>query len=434
MRLIRLFKRDLRAEIADWVAEELLSEQQAKAICARYGVDYHDNPSSFGYHLLMALGYLFVGLSLILLIGGNWEHIPRELRMGGLLLLTMATQALAVRQYANRYEKAALGIFFLGNLFFGASIILIAQTYHLGEHMPDGIYWWALGTLPLAVLTRNAWLMMQTLLLAGIWYLLEFMDGYSTGSAVLFLAAAVYVLLGAARSLILFFMVIIGGALVFETTLWQWLDGDTLPDRDRYLAAISMPVSAAIMLAYWALSQWLHTRQSTRAQDYGALLELWSLRFGLVFVFVASFAFFWEELFYWHNAHALITTSFITLLAMAALLGVAAKRQLITLSVIAVVAGIFSLPAFFIHPQMPVAAQIVVNLIAILAGVCLIIRGLSIGKSQYYFLGIILILGIGLLRYFDLIGSYLGGALLFGFFAAVLLASASYWKHRTTAA
>ena len=34
------------------------------------------------------------------------------------------------------------GLFFLGNLFYGASIILVAQIYHLGEHMPDGVFWW----------------------------------------------------------------------------------------------------------------------------------------------------------------------------------------------------------------------------------------------------------------------------------------------------
>ena len=431
MRLIRLLKRDLRAEMVDWVSEALLSEQQARAICARYGIDYHDNPSSFGYRLLVTLGYLFIGLSLIVLIGGNWEDIPRALRMGGLLLLTIATQALAARQYANGAVNTACGMFFLGNLFFGASIILIAQTYHLGEHMPDGIYWWALGTLPLAVVTRNAWLMMQTLLLAGLWYTLEFMHGYNTGSAALFLAAAVYVL-SAARSLVLFLMVVIGAALVFETSLWQWLNSSSISvDSERCLAAISIAVSAAIVLAYWALSLWLNTRPSSRAQDYGALLELWSLRFGVVFLLVTSFAFFWEELFEWHNAHVLITASFVALLAAALLLGMAAARGWITLAAVAVVAGIFSLPAFATDP---VASQMVVNLMAMLSGVYLIIRGLSADRSQYYFLGIILILGIGLLRYFDLIGSYLGGALLFGFFAAVLLASAYYWKHRMSAA
>ena len=40
----------------------------------------------------------------------------------------------------------ATGLFFLGNIFYGASIILIAQIYHLGEYMPDGVFWWDTGS------------------------------------------------------------------------------------------------------------------------------------------------------------------------------------------------------------------------------------------------------------------------------------------------
>jgi len=33
-----------------------------------------------GYKVLVALGYLFVGLAAIVLIGGNWDAVPREIR------------------------------------------------------------------------------------------------------------------------------------------------------------------------------------------------------------------------------------------------------------------------------------------------------------------------------------------------------------------
>ncbi|MEM7209717.1 MAG: DUF2157 domain-containing protein [Pseudomonadota bacterium] len=430
MRLIRLFKRDLRGEIDEWVREDLITQEQAQKICARYGIEFEGDSSSFGYRLLLALGYLFVGLALIVLIGGNWEDIPRELRMGGLMLLTVGTQVFGLRKFRSGDEKIACIVFFLGNLFFGASIILIAQIYHLGEHMPDGVYWWALGTLPFALITRNAWLMIQTLVLAGIWYVLELSFGYSTWSAPLFLAAAIYVLLGNSRSVILFLLTMVGSAFVFEATLWQLIG----VEHERYLIAISVPVSAAIAMLYWAFSQWLNSRESNTAKDYGALLELWSLRFGVLFLFLASFEFFWDELYYWHRSHALITISFVTLLTTAAILGIRASRPRTTLVSIASIVVIFLIPALVAHPHTDVAMQILINVVAIIAGVRLIIRGLSIGKSQHYFLGIVLILGIGLMRYFDLIGSYVGGALVFGFFAIVMLASARYWKRRMASA
>ncbi len=153
MRLIRLLKRDIAREAAEWVDEELITEHQAEQICQRYGIDYQQIKNrSFAYSVLVGLGgCLFIGLALITLIGGNWEDIPRAVRMGGLILLTLGgTQGFALKKRLDGHGHAATWLFFLGNLFYGASIILIAQIYHLGEHMPDGIFWWALGCLPIA--------------------------------------------------------------------------------------------------------------------------------------------------------------------------------------------------------------------------------------------------------------------------------------------
>ena len=34
---------------------------------------------------------------------------------------------------------------------FGAGVWLVAQVFHVDAHWPDGIWWWALGTLPVAL-------------------------------------------------------------------------------------------------------------------------------------------------------------------------------------------------------------------------------------------------------------------------------------------
>ena len=159
MRLIRLLKKDLATEISTWVDQQLISVDQARSICRLYGVDYDRIRSrSTAYRVLVVLGFLFIGLSLIAVIGANWDTIPRGVRMAGLLVLTAGTHGLAMRQYRSGRTSPAVGLFILGNLFYGASIILIAQIYHLGEHMPDGVFWWALGSLPFAVLLCNTWL------------------------------------------------------------------------------------------------------------------------------------------------------------------------------------------------------------------------------------------------------------------------------------
>ena len=42
-------------------------------------------------------------------------------------------------------------VFFVGCLFYGCGIWLVAQVFHLNAHYPDGFWWWALGVLPFAL-------------------------------------------------------------------------------------------------------------------------------------------------------------------------------------------------------------------------------------------------------------------------------------------
>ena len=174
LRLIHLLKKDLAKEMSIWVDQQLISADQARSICRFYDVDYDTaQDHSTAYNMLIVLGFLFIGLALITIIGANWESIPRGLRMAGLLTLTAGTHGFATRYYLLNRVSLGTGLFFLGNLFYGASIILIAQIYHLGEHMPDGVFFWALGSLPFALLLRHTGLTFSSGLLALLWFCLE---------------------------------------------------------------------------------------------------------------------------------------------------------------------------------------------------------------------------------------------------------------------
>ena len=45
-----------------------------------------------------------------------------------------------------------------------------------------------------------------------------------------------------------------------------------------------------------------------------------------------------------------------------------------------------------------------------------------------FFLGVLIILATGLLRYIDLVGDYIGATILFAVFAVILLSAAKFWK------
>jgi hypothetical protein len=74
--------------------------------------------------------------------------------------------------------------------------------------------------------------------------------------------------------------------------------------------------------------------------------------------------------------------------------------------------------------------QVVDNLLLIALGVWLVVQGLTEQSSREFHAGVGLVLLTGLLRYLDLIGDYVGAAILFAVFAAILLAAARFWKAR----
>jgi uncharacterized membrane protein len=424
MRLIRLLKNDLAKEAAEWVENELISLSQAEQICQQYDVDYHQVKNhSYGYNVLIGLGYLFIGIAIIILIGANWDDIPRAVRMGGVISLTMLIQGLGVLKYFK--GNGATAVFLLGNMFYGASIILIAQIYHLGEHMPDGVFWWAIGCLPVGVLLKSSWLTLQSLLLALLWFYMEIDMGFYPMLFPLFIGGSIFVLYHGKQSTLLFLAVLVSIASWFEFTLANyWGDGYSYRFHIEHF-----PVSIALFLFTYVFSHWLGQKPSVMAKDYAAILAVWSLRFGLVLMLIMSFKEPWRELIYDHWTHMTSMWIMVSFISIATLLLAYKVNKLIPV--------IYILPFYLISlivaqlsgdSSHAVYFQIMDNLALVIIGVWLIIRGIHTGTSHYFYLGVMTILLTALMRYFDLIGSYIEGALLFSGFAAVLIGAAKFWK------
>ena len=434
MRLIRLLKKDLAMEASTWVDSRLISVDQARAICRLYGIDYDTIRSrSTAHRVLVTLGILFIGLSLVTVIGANWDAIPRGVRMAGLLLLTAGTHGLAMRVHLSGRTAPAAGVFLLGNLFYGASIILIARIYHLGEHMPDGVFLWAVGSLPFAVLLRDARLTLFAGLLALLWFAVELRSEFLTPALFvavfpLFLAAELYVLAKARTSPLLFLVFTVSLVVWFETLLaLLWMD-----DRGRLeFSAEHVFVGAALFVSAHAAGHWLHRRESAKARDHGAVLSLWTLRFALLSMFALSFESSWERLLRADWNH--LTSMWIVVAAIAAAalrIGARAGRLASVLGLTGLCGVVMVAVVATRTEDGAVYFQVLDNLALVAAGVWLIVRGTAGGISHYYFLGVATILLTAFLRYVDLIGSYLGGAVLFMALAVLLLGAAWYWKQR----
>ena len=426
MRLIRLLKNEIASEAEAWVKENIISQSQAEKICERYDVNYHHSKNhSFGYNVLIGLGYLFIGLSVITLLGANWEDIPRALRMWGLIILTMATHGFALRKYLTGDDSSSVGLFLLGNIFFGASIILIAQIYHLGEHMPDGIYWWALGCLPIGLLINNSWVTLQSALLALLWFLMEVNMGFYPTLFPLFILGSLIVLYRGKVSITLFLTVVASIGFWIEYSLAElWRETRHFEFQAEHLA-----VSVSMFVFAYVMSHWLSQNKSSNAKDYGAVLSLWSLRFGLIFMLVMSYKEPWTELISANWDHKFSMLSLVTAFSFGSIWLAFKTNKLIPVIYI-VPFYVLTLLAVLLSGNVNQAIyyQIAFNLVLIATGVWLIIRGIHGGISHYFFLGISAILLTAFMRYVDLIGDYIGGAVLFMVFAILLLGAAKYWK------
>ena len=428
MRLIRILKYDLCREVANWVGEEIISTEQAESICSRYGVDYHNlSRRSYGYHVLVGFGCLFIGLALITLVGANWDEIPRAIRMSGLIALTVGANLLGLIKFRREEMPTAVAWFFLGGLFYGASIMLIAQIYHIGEHYPDGIFWWAMGVLPVAVLLESTLIMILAVSLGFIWFFVESsMNFYPTLFPVFLVAMLWY--LGRGRQSNLLFLSLVAGLGIWTEYTLAWLMSDTTGFQP---GAENLALGVGLFVVFHGLSKWLVERKEHMLADYGTLLGLWVLRFTIIILFIFSFEEPWRVLIEteWHMAGLAITTSLL-LSALALWLVHQARKSMVSTVAFALLFNIGLLAVMLVEDRgYGMAFQFADNILLVVVGIWLIVRGIQNNISHYFYVGVLAILMTGLLRYIDLIGEYIGASILFAILAAILLLAARYWKN-----
>jgi len=157
-----------------WQERGLLSEQQAAGIRELHQVEllegqHRRQTVSFA---LSALSVFLFGLAALLLVSFNWETIPRNLKLGLVLGLVAATHAWGI-YWQPRFPVFSQIILFLGCLFYGAGIWLIAQAFHLPAHYPSGVFLWAIGVLPFALLANSLLIHALFVGLMAIWTLME---------------------------------------------------------------------------------------------------------------------------------------------------------------------------------------------------------------------------------------------------------------------
>ncbi|MEH6707530.1 MAG: DUF2157 domain-containing protein [Alloalcanivorax venustensis] len=396
----------LRRETRRWVDEDLIEPFQAERILNRYGTSLKDTgPSALG--LLTGLAGLFAGLALLLLVSANWEQLPRLARFAGLVTLTAVLNGWGVLRLARAGSGG--GLLFLGGFAYGASIMLTGQMYHLGEHFPNGLLLWALGLVPLTLLSGGRLLALQGLAVAVAWMLLEYRFA-APWLMPLFLAVAFWV--AWRRRVAGLALATLAATALWLNLMLAWVYAtDFGPQAQEGMISFNL----GLLVLAGALA--------ARPAWWSAGAGNWMPRLTVLAILPFTFVDGWEHYlaYAWTWLDPGLWAALVALLA-AALLG----RPLVAPAVAALLIAVHTGGV----PDQALVWAVASNLLLLLLAMHWMRRGLLEGEGGLYVTGLVAILILALLRYLDLIGGYLGAAGLFLGMAALLFVAGRYWRRR----
>lgn len=119
-------------------------------------------------HIILTVATLLVGAGIFSFIAANWQDMPRPVKVGVILVTMVLAYAVSEIMLRNGYRKTSGAFLLLGALIYGAGIFLVAQTFHIRAHWPDGFLLWMLGVLAMAAVRGAYGLHMLALLLGFV--------------------------------------------------------------------------------------------------------------------------------------------------------------------------------------------------------------------------------------------------------------------------
>lgn len=162
MQVIDAPPRNVSARQRAWLEEESRHWQAAGTIdaAARHAILDRYTAESAERRGMVAVVLLAVGmcsLGLLLLIGYNWDRIPRTAKLA--IVIGSVAAAFGASAFAAARQRPAVAetLAFFGTLLFGNAIWLVAQVLHIEGRFPDAFLWWGVGALACAWLVRSEW-------------------------------------------------------------------------------------------------------------------------------------------------------------------------------------------------------------------------------------------------------------------------------------
>ena len=119
-------------------------------------------------HVILTVAALLVAAGIFSFIAANWDDMSRPVKVGVILVTMVLAYVVSEIMLQNGYRKTSGAFLLLGALIYGAGIFLVAQTFHIRAHWPDGFLLWMLGVAAMAAVRGAYGLHMLALLLGFV--------------------------------------------------------------------------------------------------------------------------------------------------------------------------------------------------------------------------------------------------------------------------
>jgi len=171
--LTTLYRRRLERDLEVWRDRGWVTGESAEAILLNL------ESQGGGPRLANIVGFLgavLIAFAAIAFVAANWAEMPRLTRLallaGGMAVCYGAAVILAIRGF-RWFADAAI---FAGSALFGASIILVAQSYHISGEYPGAFLLWGAGAFIAALLGPSRSSLLLALVAWCIWGFYEVVD------------------------------------------------------------------------------------------------------------------------------------------------------------------------------------------------------------------------------------------------------------------
>jgi uncharacterized membrane protein len=112
---------------------------------------------------------MLIGFAAMSFVAAHWQEMSKLARLALLFAGLWGAYGLAGGLLARGLDGFAQAAVLAGVGLFGASIMLIAQMYHIDGNPPDAVLAWAMGALLAGVLLKANPVLAAAMLLVGVW-------------------------------------------------------------------------------------------------------------------------------------------------------------------------------------------------------------------------------------------------------------------------